>query len=111
MSDLLTATFREACSWSTVSMAMSPEVGFWELSYVNVPTVNLKSCSVNVAPGTLCRRIFHFFRTNITRTYYMYQLLDMTNQQAAVHHVSKILLLTLVLATCCIDKRQHSDLL
>ena len=91
-------------------MAMFPEVCFWELSYVNVPTVNLKSCSMNVAPGTLFRRIF-FFRAKITRTYYMYQLLDMINQQAAVHHVSKILLLRLVLATYCIDERQHSDLL
>ena len=41
----------------------------------------------------------------------MYQLLDMTNQQAAVHHVSKILLLRLVLAAYCIDKRQLTDLL
>ena len=39
MSDLPTATFPEACSWSTVPMAMFPEVCFWELSYVNVPTV------------------------------------------------------------------------
>ena len=59
-------------------MAMFPEVCFWELSYVNVPTVNLKSYSMNFANRTLLRRII--FRTNITRTYYMYQLLDMTNQ-------------------------------
>ena len=61
MSDLPTATFPEACSCSTVPMAMFPEVCFWELSYVNVPTVNLKSCSMNVAPGTFFRRIFYFF--------------------------------------------------
>ena len=90
-------------------MAMFPEVCFWELSHVNVPTVNLKSYSMNVANRTLLRRII--FRTNITRTYYMYQLLDMTNQQAAVHLVSKILLLRLVLATYCIDKRHLTDLL
>ena len=71
-------------------MATFPEVCFWELSYVNVPTVNLKSYSMNFANRTLLRRII--FRTNIAWTYYMYQLLDMTNQQAAVHHVSKILL-------------------
>ena len=88
---------------------MFPEVCFWELSYVNVPAVKLKSYSMNVANHTLLRRIF--FRTNITRTYYMYQLLDTTNQRAAVHHVSKILLLRLVLATYCIDKRQLTDLL
>ena len=69
-------------------MAMFPEVCFWELSYVNVPAVNLKSHCMNVANRTLLRRII--FRTNITRTYYMYQLLDMTNQQAAVHHVQDI---------------------
>ena len=97
LSDLHTATFPEACSWSTVPIAMFPDICFWELSYVNVPAVNLKSYSMNVANRTLLRLIF--FRTNITRTYYMYRLLDMTNQQAAVHHVSKILLLRLVLAT------------
>ena len=90
-------------------MAMFPEVCFWELSYVNVPPVNLKSYSMNVANRTLLRRII--FRTNITRTYYMCQLLDMTNQQAAVHHVSRILLLRLVLATYCTDKRHLTDLL
>ena len=49
LSDLPTATFPEACSWSTVPMATFLEVCFWELSYVNVPTVNLKSYSMNVA--------------------------------------------------------------
>ena len=59
-------------------MAMFPEVCFWELSYVNVPAVNLKSHSMkNVANHALLLRII--FRTNTTRTYYMYQLLDMTN--------------------------------
>ena len=72
---------------------MFPEVCFRELSYVNVPAVNLKSYSTNVANHTLLRR--SIFRTNITRTYYTYQLLGVTNQQAAVHHVSKILLLRL----------------
>ena len=61
MSDLPTATFPEACSWSTVPLAMFPEDCFWELSYVNVPTVNLKSCSMNVSPGTLFRRIFSYY--------------------------------------------------
>ena len=88
---------------------MFPEVCFRELSYVNVPAVNLKLHSMNVANHTLLRRII--FRTNITRTYYMYQLLGVINQQAAVRHVSKMLLLRLVLATYCIDKRQLSDLL
>ena len=88
---------------------MFPEFCFWELSYVIVPAVNLKSYSMNVANHTLMRRII--FRANITRTYYMYQLLGMTSQQAAVHHLSKILLLRLVLATYCIDKRQLTDLL
>ena len=64
---------------------------------------------MKIVNRTVLRRII--FRSNITRAYYMYQLLDMTNQQAAVHHVSKILLLRHVLATYCIDKRQHSDLL
>ena len=50
--DILTATFPEACSWSTVPMATFPEVCFWELSYVNVPTVNLQSHSMNVAIRT-----------------------------------------------------------
>ena len=90
-------------------MAMFPKVFFWELNYVNVPVVNLKSYSMNVANHTLLRHII--FRTNITRAYYMYQLLDVTSQQAAVHHVSKILVLRLVLATYCIDKRQLTDLL
>ena len=57
---------------------MFPAIFFWELSYVNVPTASLKSYSMNVANRTLLRRII--FRTNITRTYYLYQLLDMTNQ-------------------------------
>ena len=38
------------------------KICFLELSYVNVPTVNLKSCSMNVAirtrPGTSIRRIY-----------------------------------------------------
>ena len=89
-------------------MATFPGVFFWELSCVNVPAVNRKSYSMNAANRTSLRRII--FRTNITRTYYMYQLLDMTNQQAAVHHVLKIFLLRLVLATYCIDYRQLTDL-
>ena len=32
-------------------MATFPEACFWELSYVNVPTVNLKSYSMNFATG------------------------------------------------------------
>ena len=52
LSDLPTATFHEACSWSTVPMATFPEVCFLELSYVNVPTVNLKPYSMNVAIPT-----------------------------------------------------------
>ena len=44
------ATFSEAC--------------FEELSYVNVPTANLKPYSMNVANRTLFRRIM--FRTNYT---------------------------------------------
>ena len=72
---------------------MFPEVCFWELSYVNVRAVNLKSYSMNVAsPYVIAPHCFSYYH-NITRTYYMYQLLEMTNQQAAVHHVSKILLL------------------
>ena len=37
LSDLPTATFPEACSWSTVPMAIFPEVCSRELSHVNVP--------------------------------------------------------------------------
>ena len=40
----------------------------------------------------------------------MYQLSNIINQRASVRHVSKILLLRLVLAEYCIDKRQHSKL-
>ena len=87
-------------------MATFPEVCFWELSYVNVPTVNLKSYSMNAANHTHYSYKLH----RIAHTCYMYQPLDMINQQTAVHHVSKILLLRLVLATSCIDERQHSDL-
>ena len=57
LSDLSTATFPEACSWSTVRMATFLDVFFWELSYVNVPTISLKSYSMNVANRTLLRRI------------------------------------------------------
>ena len=69
-------------------MATFPEVCFWELSYVNVPAVDLKSYSMNVANRTLLRRIF--FCTNITgvRTTCT-GFLDMTSQQAAVHHAPK----------------------
>ena len=42
----------EACPWSTVPMAMFRELCFWELSYVNVPTVNLKSYSMHAAIRT-----------------------------------------------------------
>ena len=35
-----------------LSMATFPEVWFWELSYVNVPTVNSKYYSMNVAIRT-----------------------------------------------------------
>ena len=45
-------------------MATFPDVCLWDLSYVNVPTVNLKAHSMNIAIRTLFRPIM--FRTNYT---------------------------------------------
>ena len=59
-------------------MATFPEVCLWELSYVNVPTVNIEPRSMNAAIRTLFRRIILLHR--IARTHYMYQLLNMINQ-------------------------------
>ena len=56
-------------------MATFPEVCFWELSYVNVPTVvNLKSYSMNVATRYVLPPHLFDYTALLVR-----QLLDMTN--------------------------------
>ena len=82
------------------------EACLWELSYVNVQTVDLKSYSMKVSIRTLFRRIMS--RTNYIA---LYQPLGMTNQQTAVHHKSKLLLLRLLRAKYHIDKRHLTKLL
>ena len=68
MSDLPTATFPEAARGLPYLWQCSLRFAFWELSYVNGPTVNIKSCSMNVAPGTSFRCIFSFVLTILVRT-------------------------------------------